>query len=72
MDGMRSESRPMREVKRSFAGVRLDAQTMTAAYAWVLPRIQGRNGADPGYRACGDAVTRHAENASTLRRATGA
>ncbi len=72
MDGTRSESKPMREVKRSFVGARLDTQIMTTAYEWVLPWMQGRNGADPGHRACGDAVARHAESASTPRRATGA
>ena len=56
MDDTRSEPKPMREVKRSFVGVRLDTQTMTTAYEWVLPWMQGRNGADRGHRACGDAV----------------
>lgn len=72
MDGTRSESIPMREVKRSFVGARLDTQVMTTAYAWVLPWMQGRNGANPEHRACGDAVARGAENASTPQRAKGA
>ncbi len=72
MDGARNESKSMREVKRSFVGARLGTQTMTTAYEWVLPWMQGRNGADPGQRAWVDAVARNAENASTARRATGA
>ena len=71
-DGTRSESKPMREMKRSFVGARLDTPIMATAYEWVLPWMQGRNGADPGHRAFGDAVARNAESTSTPRRATGA
>ncbi len=73
MDGMQRETKPTREVKRSFEGSRSAIQIITAAYEWVAPGTRCRIGAESAHRTGGEADARSDVGGSTARRqATGA